>query len=136
MIKYLLDTNICIYVIKQKPISILKNFNENANQMAISVITVAELLHGVEKPKYQAKNLKIVEDFISRLEVIDYKIDDAKQYGIIRTDLEKRGQIIGVNDLHIAANAINNGLIVVTNNTKEFDKVSGLRVENWIKNAN
>jgi tRNA(fMet)-specific endonuclease VapC len=136
MIKYLLDTNICIYVIKQKPISILKNFNENANQMAISVITVAELLHGVEKSKYQAKNLKIVEDFISRLEVIDYKIDDAKQYGIIRTDLEKRGQIIGVNDLHIAANAINNGLIVVTNNTKEFDKVSGLRVENWIKNAN
>jgi tRNA(fMet)-specific endonuclease VapC len=136
MIKYLLDTNICIYVIKQKPISILKNFNENANQMAISVITVAELLHDVEKSKYQAKNLKIVEDFISRLEVIDYKIDDAKQYGIIRTDLEKRGQIIGVNDLHIAANAINNGLIVVTNNTKEFDKVSGLRVENWIKNAN
>jgi tRNA(fMet)-specific endonuclease VapC len=136
MIKYLLDTNICIYVIKQKPISILKNFNENANQMAISVITVAELLHDVEKSKYQVKNLKIVEDFISRLEVIDYKIDDAKQYGIIRTDLEKRGQIIGVNDLHIAANAINNGLIVVTNNTKEFDKVSGLRVENWIKNAN
>jgi tRNA(fMet)-specific endonuclease VapC len=104
--------------------------------MAISVITVAELLHDVEKSKYQVKNLKIVEDFISRLEVIDYKIDDAKQYGIIRTDLEKRGQIIGVNDLHIAANAINNGLIVVTNNTKEFDKVSGLRVENWIKNAN
>jgi tRNA(fMet)-specific endonuclease VapC len=132
MIKYLLDTNICIYVIKQKPLNVLETFNKYANQMAISVMTIAELLHGVEKSKYQAKNLKIVEDFISRLEIIDYKMGDAKQYGIIRADLEKRGEIIRVNDLHIAANAINNGLILITNNTKEFNKVYGLRVENWV----
>jgi tRNA(fMet)-specific endonuclease VapC len=132
MIKYLLDTNICIYVIKQKPLNVLETFNKYANQMAISVMTIAELLHGVEKSKYQAKNLKIVEDFISRLEIIDYKMGYAKQYGIIRADLEKRGEIIGVNDLHIAANAINNGLILITNNTKEFNKVYGLRVENWV----
>lgn len=132
MLKYLLDTNIAIYVIKRRPVEVLGKFNENAARMAISVITLAELLHGAEKSSQPSSNLAVVEDFCSRLEVLPYTAKAAQHYGLIRTSLERSGQPIGVNDLHIAAHARSEGLIVVTNNTREFARVPALQVENWI----
>ena len=134
MIKYLLDTNIVIYVIKRRPIEVLATFNENSTRMAISVITLAELLHGAEKSSQPAANLAVVEDFCSRLVVLPYAEKAAQHYGAIRTSLEKIGQPIGVNDLHIAAHARSEGLILVTNNEKEFAKVPALQLENWVHN--
>ena len=134
--KYMLDTNIVIYVIKRRPIELLEIFNANADRMCISTITLAELLHGVEKSRQQAKNLHIVEDFISRLSVLDYGKKAASHYGQIRAELEKKGTPIGVNDLHIAAHARSEGLILVTNNIREFERVDGLRLENWASPTN
>lgn len=133
MVKYLLDTNIVIYVIKRRPIDVLSTFNLHATRMAISVITLSELMHGVEKSSQPEKNLRVVEDFCSRLDVLDYTPKAAQHYGAIRAQLEKIGQPIGVNDLHIAAHARSEGLIMVTNNEREFNKVPGLQLENWIK---
>jgi tRNA(fMet)-specific endonuclease VapC len=133
MLKYLLDTNIVIYVIKRRPIEVLSTFNTNVNRMAISVVTLAELLHGAEKSSQPAANLAVVEDFCSRLEVLPYTAKAAQHYGSIRTYLERIGQPIGVNDLHIAAHARSEGLVLVTNNEKEFSRVPALQVENWIR---
>ena len=133
MLKYLLDTNIVIYVIKRRPIEVLSTFNTNVNRMAISVVTLAELLHGAEKSSQPAANLAVVEDFCSRLEVLPYTAKAAQHYGSIRTYLERIGQPIGVNDLHIAAHARSEGLALVTNNEKEFSRVPALQVENWIQ---
>ena len=132
MLKYLLDTNIAIYVIKRRPVEVLGKFNENAARMAISVITLAELLHGAEKSSQASANLAVVEDFCSRLEVLPYAAKAAQHYGSIRAALERSGQPIGVNDLHIAAHARSEGLMLVTNNTREFSRVPALQVENWI----
>ncbi len=128
----MLDTNICIYVIKRKPIEVLKTFNEHAGELCISSITLAELLHGAEKSECKAKNLKIVEDFVSRLDVFSYDEKSALHYGEIRADLERKGKVIGVNDLHIAAHARSESLTLVSNNLKEFNRVIALRTENWI----
>jgi len=132
VITYLLDTNVVIYVIKRRPVEVLGVFNANATRMAISVITLAELMHGAEKSSKPAENLAVVEDFCSRLSVVPYTEKAAQHYGQIRTALEKRGEPIGVNDLHIAAHARSEGLILVTNNEKEFAKVPSLQIENWI----
>ena len=132
MIKYMLDTNIVIYIIKRRPIELLDLFNQHTGQLCISSIMLAELMHGVEKSQYIDKNLKSVEDFISRLEVLEYGQKAASHYGEIRAYLERKGTLIGVNDLHIAGHARSEGFIVVTNNLKEFDRVVGLRTENWI----
>jgi len=132
MLKYMLDTNIAIYVIKRKPIKILDVFNLHARQMAISAITHAELLHGVEKSAAPEHNLRQVEDFVSRLEVLEYGSKAAAHYGQIRAELEKNGTPIGVNDLHIAGHARSEGLILVTNNVREFTRVNALRIENWM----
>jgi tRNA(fMet)-specific endonuclease VapC len=129
----MLDTNIVIYVIKRRPVEILEVFNAHAGQMCISSITLAELLHGVEKSSMITKNLRKVEDFVSRLEVLPYENTAASHYGDIRADLEKKGTVIGVNDLHIAAHARSEGLILVSNNVREFERVEGLRLENWIE---
>ncbi len=133
MLKYLLDTNIVIYVIKRRPIEAHKTFNTHATRMAISVVTLAELLHGAEKSSQPASNLAVVEDFCSRIVVLPYTEKVAQHYGSIRASLERIGQSIGVNDLHIAAHARSEGLVLVTNNEKEFSRVPGLRVENWIR---
>ena len=129
----MLDTNIAIYVIKRRPIELLQIFNQHTNQLCVSSITLAELLHGVEKSSLVEQNLKNVENFISRLEVLDYGNKAASHYGDIRADLERKGTPIGVNDLHISGHARSEGLIIVTNNSREFERVQGLRVENWIK---
>jgi len=132
MLKYMLDTNIVIYVIKRKPLELLETFNRHAGRMSISSITLAELFHGVEKSTRPEHNLRQVEDFITRLEILEYGVKAASHYGEIRATLEKSGNPIGVNDLHIAGHARSEGLILVTNNVREFERVEALRVENWI----
>ncbi len=132
MLKYMLDTNIAIYVIKHRPVAALETFNRNAGQLCISSITVAELMHGVEKSTMPEHNLRQVEDFISRLITLDYGNKAAEHYGDIRAVLERKGTVIGVNDLHIAGHARSEGLRLVTNNLKEFERVDGLRLENWV----
>ncbi len=132
MIRYLLDTNIVIYVIKRRPREALEVFNRHHGHMAISAITLAELVHGVEKSQFPARNLHVVEDFCSRLAVLPYTQEAAYHYGAIRAALESTGQTIGVNDLHIAAHARSQGLTLVTNNLREFERVPGLLVENWV----
>jgi tRNA(fMet)-specific endonuclease VapC len=132
MLKYMLDTNIVIYVIKRKPIEVLEIFNLHAGQMCISSITLAELFHGAEKSTKIEHNLRIVEDFISRLQVIEYGVKAAAHYGDIRANLERKGTVIGLNDLHIAGHARSEGLTLVTNNVREFERVEGLLLNNWI----
>ena len=132
MLRYLLDTNIVIYVLKRRPVEVLSTFNANASRMAISSITLAELLHGAEKSSRVSDNLSVIEDFCSRLDVLPYGAKAAQHYGAIRAALEKLGQSIGVNDLHIAGHARSEGLVLVTNNVSEFARVPALEVENWI----
>lgn len=136
MLKYLLDTNIVIYVIKRRPVEVLQVFNQHAHHMAISAITLAELFHGAEKSTRVSENLIAIEDFCSRLEVLPYGPKASQHYGAIRSSLEKIGQPIGVNDLHIAGHARSEGLILVTNNVGEFARVPALQVENWIAPRN
>jgi tRNA(fMet)-specific endonuclease VapC len=135
MLRYLLDTNIVIYVLKQRPVEVLSTFNANASRMAISSITLAELFHGAEKSSRVSENLATVEDFCSRLQVLPYGPKAAQHYGAIRAALEKFGQPIGVNDIHIAAQARSEGMVLVTNNLGEFARVPALEVENWVQTA-
>ena len=132
MLKHILDTNIAIYVIKRRPVEALKTFNQQAGQLCISSITLAELMHGVEKSARPDHNLRQVEDFASRLVVLEYGNKAAAHYGDIRAALERKGAPIGVNDLHIAGHARSEGLTLVTNNLNEFERVQGLRLENWV----
>ena len=135
MLRYLLDTNIVIYVLKRRPVEVLSTFNANASRMAISSITLAELLHGAEKSSHVSENLAAVEDFCSRLQVLPYGPKAAQHYGVICAALEKLGQPIGVNDMHIAAHARSEGLVLVTNNMGEFARVPALEAENWVHTA-
>lgn len=132
MIRYLLDTNIVIYVIKRRPIEVMGIFNENAGRMAISAITLSELYHGAEKSTRVAQNLTVVEEFASLLEVLPYCAKASVHFGAIRAALEKAGRPIGINDLHIAAHARSEGLTLVSNNLGEFERVPGLLMENWV----
>ena len=132
MLKYMLDTNIAIYVIKRRPPEALATFNQHAGQLCISSITLAELMHGVEKSAKPDHNLRQIEDFTSRLTVLEYGNKAASHYGDIRAVLERKGIPVDVNDLHIAGHARSEGLILVTNNLKEFERVEALRLENWV----
>jgi tRNA(fMet)-specific endonuclease VapC len=132
MLKYLLDTNIVIYVIKRRPPEVHEQFNRHHDRMALSAVTLAELMHGAEKSSDPARNLAVVEDFCSRLDVLSYGEKAAAHYGAIRAVLERRGEPIGVNDLHIAAHARSEGLTLVSNNLREFARVPGLLSENWV----
>ena len=135
MLRYLLDTNIVIYVLKRRPVEVLSTFNANASRMAMSSITLAELLHGADNSSRVSANLAAIEDFCSRLQVLPYGPKAAQHYGAIRAALEKLGQPIGVNDMHIAAHARSEGLVLVTNNMSEFARVPALEVENWVHTA-
>lgn len=132
MLKLMLDTNIAIYVIKHRPVSALETFNRHAGHLCISSITLAELFHGAEKSVKPDHNLRQIEDFVSRLEVLEYGSKAASHYGDIRSDLERKGSTIGINDLHIAGHARSEGLTLVTNNLREFERVEGLRLDNWV----
>jgi len=132
MLKYMLDTNIAIYVIKQRPREALEQFNRHGQFLCISAISQAELIHGAEKSDFVERNLRTVNDFCSRLMVITYGKNAAMHYGQIRANLERRGETIGVNDLHIAGHARSEGLTLITNNRREFDRIDGLQVDNWV----
>lgn len=132
MLKYLLDTNIVIYVIKQRPRIALDRFNREHGHMAVSSITLAEMIHGAEKSNDPSRNLAAVEDFCSRLVVLAYGEKAAWHYGSIRAALEKMGMTMGVNDLHIAGHARSEGLTLVSNNLREFERVPGLTLDNWV----
>ncbi|WP_414041095.1 tRNA(fMet)-specific endonuclease VapC [Acidithiobacillus sp. M4-SHS-6] len=132
MIKYLLDTNICIFTIKHKPPEIQLQFQQHYGQMAISTITLMELMYGAEKSQASARNLREIEGFAARLEVLDYGIEAAKHTGQLRAELARMGQPIGPYDQMIAGHARSTGLIVVTNNLRAFARVPGLRVEDWV----
>ena len=132
MIKYMLDTDISIYVINERPVSILDTFNENAEFLCISTITLAELLHGANKSNNPVRALRRVEDFVSHLHILDYGQKAAHHYGEIKSGLERQGVVIGPNDLHIAGHARSESLTLVTNNTSEFRRVEGLLVDNWL----
>ena len=132
MLKFMLDTNIVIYVIRRKPRQALEIFNLHAGQMCISSITLAEMFHGAEKSAMPDQNLRRIEDFTSRLQVLEYGNKAAAHYGDIRADLERKGTTIGVNDLHIAGHARSESLVLVTNNLKEFERVDALRLDNWV----
>ena len=131
MMSVLLDTDIVIYTLKRRPAAVHEHFVKHAGRMAISAITLAELMHGAEKSSDPARNLTVVEDFCSRITVLPYGERAAQHYGAIRAALERIGQTIGVNDLHIAAQARSEGLTLVSNNQREFGRVPGLLLENW-----
>jgi tRNA(fMet)-specific endonuclease VapC len=131
MLKYMLDTNIVIYVIKRRPLELREVFNQHTGQMCVSSITLAELLHGVEKSSMPDLNLLQVENFISRMDVLPYGVKAAAHYGQIRADLEKKGTPIGINDIHIAGHARSEGLMLITNNVREFERVEALRISDW-----
>lgn len=132
MIRYMLDTDMSIYVINERPVSILDIFNENAELLSISAITLSELLHGAKKSNNPDRAERRIKDFVSRLQVLDYGEKAAHHYGEIKAWLERQGTVIGPNDLHIASHARSESLILVTNNTGEFRRVEGLLVENWV----
>jgi tRNA(fMet)-specific endonuclease VapC len=130
---YLLDTNICIYLIKQKPPQILAKFNRyTLDDLGISAISVAELQYGVQKSRFPAQNQAALEQFLLPLNIVDFDYAAAIAYGRIRAQLEAHGTPIGAMDLLIAAQALSANLTIITNNTREFSRIPSLRVLNWL----
>ncbi|WP_223481372.1 MULTISPECIES: type II toxin-antitoxin system tRNA(fMet)-specific endonuclease VapC [unclassified Pseudomonas] len=131
MIKFMLDTNICIFTIKNKPQIVREAFNRHDGQLCISAVTLMELIYGAEKSATPEKNLAVIEGLAARLEVWPFDNEAAAHTGMIRSELAKAGTPIGPYDQMIAGHARSRGLIVVTNNLREFEWVKGLRVEDW-----
>jgi tRNA(fMet)-specific endonuclease VapC len=132
--RYLLDTNICIYIRRERPQNVLDRFKVlPPGSTAISVITYGELVYGVRKSPAPAKAMMILEELTDLIPVMPMAIAVAETYGLIRSDLAARGALIGNNDLWIAAHAVSLKLPLVTNNEKEFQRVGGLTLENWAK---
>jgi tRNA(fMet)-specific endonuclease VapC len=132
MLRYLLDTDICIYVMKSRPPPLRARFNSVEGQLAISSITLAELNYGAENSARPTDNLSVIAQFAARLAVLPFAEKAAAHYGQIRAELRRAGQPVGPFDMLIAAHARGEGLVLVTNNLREFQKISGLRVENWV----
>jgi len=131
--KLMLDTNICIYIIKQQPVTVLKRFLEyQIGDIGISSITLSELRYGVAKSTHQEKNTKALDEFITPLEVVSFDEEAAHIYGEIRAGLEKAGTPIGAMDMLIAAHAVSLGIPLVTNNTREFVRIPILNIIDWI----
>jgi tRNA(fMet)-specific endonuclease VapC len=131
--RYLLDTNICIYLIKKRPPGVLERFRENSPQdVGISTITFFELQYGVEKSQYRQRSEDALAKFLLPLNLIDLDRFAAEEAAAIRAQLEKKGKSIGPYDLLIAGLARSRDLTLVTNNTREFERIVGLRIENWI----
>jgi tRNA(fMet)-specific endonuclease VapC len=131
--RYMLDTNICIYLIKRQPREVIDKFQEIApGEIAISSVTVAEMMYGVAKSQHPDKNKAALESFLAPLEMVDFDFKAAQQYGIVRANLVKMGTPIGAYDLMIAAHALSLGLVLVTNNEREFQRIPDMIVENWV----
>jgi len=132
-VRYLLDTDICIYVINQRPPQVLAQFLAHEDEgIALSCISAAELYFGVRKSG-SARNLRALEHFLSPLDVLDFDHEAARQYGQLRAALEKKGALSGPHDMQIAAHALAQGMTLVTNNEREFKRVPALRIENWAR---
>jgi tRNA(fMet)-specific endonuclease VapC len=130
--RYLLDTNICIYIREEKPEEVLRRFRKlRLGEAAISVITYGELLHGAAKSKHRADALALLREVLHWIPALPLPEAAAEAYGIVRADLALKGEMIGNNDLWIAAHALASALILVTNNEKEFRRVRCLKMQNW-----
>ncbi len=130
--RYMLDTNICIYAIKHKPEKVFQKLQEvEPEDVCVSSVTYAELVHGVEKSAVVEKNRLALYMLLANIEILDFNVDAADCYGKIRADLEKKGTPIGPLDMMIAGHAQSLGYTVVTNNVKEFSRVSNLKIDNW-----
>lgn len=130
---YLLDTNICIYIIKRKPQEVLTTLKEKSKSgIAVSSLTVAELEYGIEKSDAKEKNRISLIELLSIFTIIPFDDRDAAEYGRIRADLERKGTVIGEIDMLLAAQSRCKKLIFVTNNVREFSRVQNLRLENWV----
>ncbi len=132
MLRYALDTNLCIRVLRDRPATLRERFNREADSLSISTIVLTELLHGAAKSARPDHNRREVERFASRLEILAFDIDAAAHAADVRAELEARGQMIGGYDVLIAGHARSRGLIVVTGNLREFTRVAGLRCEDWL----
>jgi tRNA(fMet)-specific endonuclease VapC len=131
--RYLLDTNICIHIRQRRPPSVLARFNKlQPGEAALSVITFGELLYGAEKSQRRADALQLLAELATLIPVLPLPLEAAHLYGTIRASLETRGEVIGNNDLWIAAHAKAEGLTLVTNNEREFKRIAGLKVQNWV----
>ncbi|MBT3273777.1 MAG: type II toxin-antitoxin system VapC family toxin [Spirochaetales bacterium] len=129
---HLLDTNICIYLIKKQPESVVRQMqSKEIEQVGISTITLSELEYGVAKSQYTERNRVALLEFLTPFRILDFDQAAAHEYGHIRTFLEEKGQLIGPMDLLIAAHAIARNLVLVTNNEREFRRVPALKIENW-----
>lgn len=132
MLLHLLDTNVCIRVLRDRPASARARFNEEAETLCISTVTLAELLHGAARSARPAENRREVERLAARLSVLDFDSDAAAHAGDILADLGKRGEMIGPCDILVAGHARSRGLTVITGNLREFRRVAGLRAEDWL----
>jgi len=131
VLKYMLDTNIVIYTIKNRPEKVRSLFNQHEGQMSISSVTWGELIYGAERSSQPERNLADIEGMGARLEIASFDAHAATHFGQVRAELYRTGQPIGPYDMMIAGHARALGLILVTNNMKEFERVPGLRLENW-----
>lgn len=131
--KYMLDTNICIYLIKKKPPNVLHRLQSlRVSNVCLSSITLAELEYGVAKSQRREQNLLALTEFLSPLDILPFDEAAAREYGFLRYELEKAGTPIGAMDMLIAAHALSTGSVLVTNNANEFRQVKGLPLENWV----
>ena len=132
MLKYMLDSNTVIFTMNNMPANVRDTFKLHEGQMCISSVVLMELVYGAEKSQRVEKNLAVIEGFIARLEVLQYDNDAAIHTGQIRAELAKKGKPIGSYDVMVAGHARSLGLTVVTNNTKEFKRVAGIRLVDWV----
>ncbi|MCY0887155.1 MAG: type II toxin-antitoxin system VapC family toxin [Alicyclobacillaceae bacterium] len=131
---YMLDTNICIYLIKRRSNELFKRMRVfRTGEIVVSVVTVAELQYGVSKSEHKERNQAALEAFLLPLEIANFSLDETVVYGNVLAELERRGQTIGPLNTMIAAHALSLDVPLVTNNTREFERVKGLRVEDWTK---
>jgi len=131
MLKYMLDTNIVIFTIKNRPAHVREAFKRHQGQMCISTVTIGELVYGAERSTQIERNLTNLEGFLARIEVAPFDLPAATHFGQVRAELYRIGTPIGPYDMMIAGHARSLGLTLVTNNLREFERVPGLRIEDW-----
>jgi len=132
MVEYMLDTNICIYVIQNRPAELRERFDQLADELCISTITLGELLFGAQKSARRRQNLEAIEQFAARLEVLPFSAKAAAHFGQIRAELARSGTPCGAYDMLIGAHARSEGMVLVTNNVREFERMPGLQLDNWV----
>src|ERR1700675_623535 len=132
MLTYMLDTNICIYVMKNYPLALRDKFNALAEQLCISSITLGELHYGAEKSARRVDNLSAIDNFVARLDVLPFEAKAAAHYGQLRAELERAGTPCGPHEVQIGGRDRREGLVIVTNKLREFSWMPGIRAENWV----